>query len=184
MEDTMKVLELLNELEDLMEDATQVPLTNKVMVVTEDVYSIIKDIRLALPDDIQQAHWIREERDRILSEAKAEYERIVNEGKKQAEYLVETNEITQRARKVGAEMLEEADTNSRILKMKTYDYVDKMLYDMQGKMDELNMKYFGEMYTNLEHTFQEIGETLNANREEIKQLAYRTQNEISHLTEK
>ena len=64
-----------------------------------------------------------------------------------------------------------------MLKMKTYDYVDKMLYDMQGKMDELNMKYFGEMYTNLAHTFEEIGTTLNANREEIKNLAYKTQSE-------
>ena len=61
--------------------------------------------------------------------------------------------------------------------MKTYDYVDKMLYDMQGKMDELNMKYFGEMYTNLAHTFEEIGSTLSANREEIKTLAYKTQSE-------
>ena len=61
--------------------------------------------------------------------------------------------------------------------MKTYDYVDKMLYDMQGKMDELNMKYFGEMYTNLSHTFEEIGTTLNSNREEIKALAYKTQSE-------
>jgi len=179
MEDTMKVLDLLSELEDLVEDATQMPLTNKVIILPEDVYEIIKDIRLALPEDIQQAHWIREERDRILADAKVEYERIIKEGKKQADYLVETNEITKRAKKMGQDMLSEADMNSRILKMKTYDYVDKMLYDMQGKMDELNMKYFGEMYTNLEHTFQEIGETLSANREEIKQLAIRTQNEAT-----
>ena len=39
------------------------------------------------------------------------------------------------------------------------------------------MKYFGEMYTNLEHTFSSIGETLNQNREEIKEMAIKTQNE-------
>lgn len=60
--------------------------------------------------------------------------------------------------------------------MKTYDYVDKILYEMQAKMDELNMKYFGEMYTNLEKTFNEIGQTLTANRDEIKELAYKVQN--------
>ena len=43
-------------------------------------------------------------------------------------------------------------------------------------MDELNMKYFGEMYTNLEKTFNEIGQTLTANRDEIKELAYKVQN--------
>ena len=80
-------------------------------------------------------------------------------------------------------IIEDAEVNARILKMKTYDYVDKMLYDMQGKMDELNMKYFGEMYTNLAHTFEEIGNTLNANREEIKNLAYKTQSEAKSSAE-
>ena len=61
--------------------------------------------------------------------------------------------------------------------MRTYDYVDKMLFDMQQKMDELNMKYFGEMYSNLEKTFAGINETLASNREEMKALAYKTQNE-------
>ena len=60
--------------------------------------------------------------------------------------------------------------------MRTYDYVDKMLYDMEGRMEELNMKYFGEMYGNLEKTFAEIGGVLQANRDEIKNMAYRTKN--------
>ena len=177
MEDTTKVLDLLDELEDLIEGATAVPLTSKVVLEAEEVFAIVKDIRLSLPDDMQQAKWIRDERDRILAEAKAEYERIIREAKKQADYLVETDDITKRATKLAGEIREDAEVNARMLKMKTYDYVDKMLYDMQGKMDELNMKYFGEMYTNLSHTFEEIGATLNSNREEIKALAYKTQSE-------
>lgn len=68
------------------------------------------------------------------------------------------------------------------MRMRTYDYVDKMLYDMQQKMDELNMKYFGEMYTSLETTFNQINEILAANREEMKNLAYKTQNEVESGT--
>ena len=177
MEDTMKVLKLLEELEDIVDEATGLPLSNKIMLDAEEIFQIVREIRLALPDDVQQAKWIRDERDRILAEAKAEYERIIREAKKQADYLVETDDITKRATKLANEILEDAEVNARMLKMKTYDYVDKMLYDMQGKMDELNMKYFGEMYTNLAHTFEEIGSTLSENREEIKTLAYKTQSE-------
>ena len=72
MEDTMKVLELLEELEDIVDAATKVPMLSKVMVEAEDVFSIIREIRLALPDDVQQAKWIRDERDRILADAKTE----------------------------------------------------------------------------------------------------------------
>ena len=178
MEDTMKVLEILEELEDIVDAATKVPMMSKVMVEAEDVFSIIREIRLALPDDVQQAKWIRDERDRILADAKTEYERIIREAKKQADYLVETNEITARATKLAQEIKDDANINAKILKMKTYDYVDKILYDMQAKMDEMNMRYFGEMYSNLEKTFDQINQTLSANREEIKDLAYKTQNDL------
>ncbi len=179
MEDTMKVLELLEELEDIVDAATKVPMMSKVMIESEDIYSIIKEVRLALPDDVQQAKWIRDERDRILAEAKTEYERIIREAQKQADYLVEADEITIRATKLAQEIRQDAEIHSRLLKMKTYDYVDKMLYDMQAKMDELNMRYFGEMYSNLEKTFEQINLTLSENRDEIKDLAYKTQNELN-----
>ena len=182
MEDTMKVLKLLEELEDIVDDATGLPLSNKIMVDAEEIFQIVREIRLALPDDVQQAKWIRDERDRILGEAKAEYERIIREAKKQADYLVESDDITLRATKLAAEIKQDAETHARVMRMRTYDYVDKMLYDMQEKMDELNMKYFGEMYTNLEQTFTAINETLAANREEMKNLAYKTQNEVESGT--
>ena len=178
MEDTMKVLKLLEELEDIVDEATGLPLSNKIMVDAEEIFQIVREIRLALPDDVQQAKWIRDERDRILEEAKTEYERIIREAKKQADYLVETDDITLRATKLAGEIKQDAETHARVMRMRTYDYVDKMLYDMQGQMDELNMKYFGEMYTNLENTFASINEILAANREEMKKLAYKTQNEV------
>ena len=179
MEDTMKVLELLVELEDIVDNATNVPLTSKIMLEAEDVFNIVREVRLALPDDVQQAKWIRDERDRILADAKAEYERIIREEKKQADYLVETDDITLRATKLAQEIREDAELHAKMLKMRSYDYVDKMLYDMQAKMDELNMRYFGEMYANLEKTFEQINQTLSDNREEIKTLAYKTQNDVT-----
>jgi vacuolar-type H+-ATPase subunit I/STV1 len=179
MEDTMRVLELLEEFEDIVDNASKVPMTGKVMVDPEDAFGIVREIRLALPDDVQQAKWIRDERDRILEEAKAEYERIIAEAKKQADYLVETNEITLRANKLSQQIREDAEEYAKLLKMRTYSYVDKLLYDMQDKMDELNMRYFGEMYANLEKTFEQINQTLADNREEIKDLAYKTQNEVT-----
>ena len=179
MEETMKVLELLEEIEDIVDEAPGLPLTGKIMVDAEEIFQIVREIRLALPDDVQQAKWIRDERDRILAEAKAEYERILREAKKQADYLVESDDITLRATKLAEQIRQDAETHAKVLKMRTYDYVDKMLFDMQGKMDELNMKYFGEMYSNLEKSFEAINQVLASNREEIKALAYRTQNESS-----
>ena len=100
------------------------------MVDSNELLEIVREIRLSLPDDVQQAKWVKDEKERILSEAKAEYEKIIVEAKKQADYLVETDDITLRAQKLAEEIRQNAEEYARVLKMRTYDYVDKMLYDM------------------------------------------------------
>jgi len=172
----MTVLELLEEIEDIVDTAPGLPLTGKIMIDSNELLEIVREIRLSLPDDVQQAKWVKEEKERILTEAKGEYEKIIIEAKKQADYLVDTHDITLRAQKLAEEIREDAEQYCKVLKMRTYDYVDKMLYDMQAKMDELNMKYFGEMFSNLGKSFESIGNVLQDNRDEIKEMAYRTQN--------
>ena len=39
------------------------------MIDKEEVLEIIKEIRIKLPDEIKQAAWIKEERQRILAQA-------------------------------------------------------------------------------------------------------------------
>ena len=60
------------------------------------------------------------------------------------------------------------------LKMSTFDYIDSILFNFQEKMDHINAQYFGDMFSNLEKTFESINVTLTDNRNEIKEMAYRT----------
>ena len=60
--------------------------------------------------------------------------------------------------------------------MKTYDYLDKMLYDMQDRVDQLNVRYASQMYESLEKSFEEINTQLQKNRDELKDMAVRTKN--------
>ena len=172
----MTVLELLEEIEDIVDTAPGLPLTGKIMIDSNELLEIVREIRLSLPDDVQQAKWVKEEKERILTEAKAEYEKIIVEAKKQAEYLVDNHDITLKAQQKAEQIGAEAEEYCKFLKMRTYDYVDNMLFDMQAKMGELHVKYFDEMFAGLERNFETIGNVLQSNRDEIKEMAYRTQN--------
>ena len=66
----MEIFTLLETLEEIIENSKKMPFTNKVMIEQEDLLDIIKEIRLKLPEDLKQAKWVSEERDRIKSEAK------------------------------------------------------------------------------------------------------------------
>ena len=171
----MKVLDLLEEVEEICDTASGVPLTNKIMVDKAEMLEIVDDIRKALPDKIQQAQFIKDERDRILNDAKEEYETIIKDAEQRAEILVDQNEITVRARQRAKELEDSAAANAKQLRLGAYDYIDKLLFDFQEKMEYLDGQYFGDMFSSLRRTFDGVADQLTANRNEIKELAYKTQ---------
>ena len=63
-----------------------------------------------------------------------------------------------------------------MLKLKTYDYLDSTLYDMQTKFEELNGKYLNELFAYMEKTFESTNDVLEQNRAELKEMASRTKN--------
>lgn len=171
----MKVLELLDELDEIIEVASSVPVVRKVMVDPNEVTEIVKEIRLELPDEIQQAQWIKNERQRILDEAKAEYEAILTEARQKADALVENDEITVKAKARADEILRIAQENSSIMKMSILDYTDSMLYNLQEKVDQMYATYFTDMYDDLQGTFEKINSNIASSRNEVKEQIYRSQ---------
>ena len=171
----MKVLELLDELDEIIEVASSVPVVRKVMVDPNEVTEIVKEIRLELPDEIQQAQWIKNERQRILDEAKAEYESILNEARQKADALVENDEITVKAKARADEILRIAQENSQVMKMSILDYTDSMLYNLQEKVDQMYATYFTDMYDDLQATFEKINANIASSRSEVKEQIYKSQ---------
>ena len=171
----MKVLELLDELDEIIELASSVPVVRKVMVDPNEVTEIVKEIRLELPDEIQQAQWIKNERTRILDEAKAEYDNIIKEAQEKAAALVEQDEITIRAKERADEILRVAKENCSVMKMSILDYTDGMLYNLQEKVDQMYATYFTDMYDDLQNTFEKINTNIANSRNEVKEQIYKSQ---------
>ncbi|GAB1475299.1 hypothetical protein MASR2M70_01310 [Bacillota bacterium] len=171
----MKVLELLDEIEDIIDTSSGFPLTGKILVDAEELLEIVREIRIELPDEIQQAQWIKGERQRILDEAKNEYETVLKEARTQAESLIENDDITVKAKIRADEIMRVAESNVKNLKISTFDYIDSILYNFQDKMDHLNAVYFTDMFNELQKTFDDINATLSDNRNEIKDMAYKAQ---------
>jgi len=167
----MTVLELLNELEEIINTAPRVPLASKVMVDSNEILELAKDIRLSLPDDVQKAKWVLDERDKIHAEAKSEYERVLMEAKKQADAMVEQHVISQRAKEVAQDVYQRADEYSRDMRVRTYNYMDEVLYDFRQKMDEVNNKYFVAMYDEMDKHFLGISGKIDSDLEEIQRMS-------------
>ena len=174
----MKVLELLEEIEEIVDTASGFPLTGKIMIDADELLEIVKEIRTELPEEIQQAQWIKGEQRRILAEAKDEYESVIRDARRQAEALIDNNDITIKAKIKAEEIITIAEEKAKQLKIGTYKYMDSILFNFQEKMEELNGTYFADMFNSLENTFSGINETLQSNRDEIKQMAFEVHDEV------
>ena len=78
----MEIFTLLETLEDILEKSKTIPFTEKSVVEKVQMLDIIKEIRLKLPDELKQAKWIKEERERISAEAQKDADDIIKEALK------------------------------------------------------------------------------------------------------
>lgn len=144
----MDLIQLIEEMEDLMDGASTVPFSKKVMVDADEVLEILTEMREALPEEIKQAQWVTEEKERILTEAEREADAIRKGAQKDAddmnkdaqkrfEALINEHDITKQAEKYGEEIVSKAEQNARVLKMQSITYVDEMLATTQNKIQDL-----------------------------------------------
>lgn len=141
----MDILELIEELEDVLDDASGVPFSKKVSVDPDEIFEIVKEIRSSLPEEIRQAKWVNDEKDRIISEANAQANEILAQAKKQSDnadqemkrrfdQLVNEHTVSKQAAKIGQEIVANSEKQARAVKESTFAYVDEILANTQENL--------------------------------------------------
>ena len=132
----MEIFTLLENLEELIENGSKVPFSNKVMIDTDEIKEILEEIRRKLPDELKQAKWVKEERQRILMDAQKEADEIVKQTETKIISLVDDHEITKQALAKKEEILESADTVAREISDGTREYADALLERLEEILNE------------------------------------------------
>jgi vacuolar-type H+-ATPase subunit H len=133
----MDLLNLIDEVEDIVEAGTGVPLTGKVMIDKDELLDIIKEIRIKLPDEIKQAAWIKEERQRIIDEAQKTSTSMISEAETRLEELIDREEVIKQANQRAEEIVRRAELSSEEIRNGALEYADELLYEAQENFKEL-----------------------------------------------
>ncbi|MDD4692105.1 MAG: hypothetical protein VB030_07940 [Eubacterium aggregans] len=134
----MKVLELINEVEELVEKGNSVPFSSKALVNPEEIIEILDEIRTALPPELAEARKIVAERKQILFEAQADADRLKNDVEGKLRQVIDNSEITKNAQTQAEIIIENAQTQAKEIRIGTQHYSDKILYNLQIKLKEIN----------------------------------------------
>lgn len=132
----MEIFTLLENLEELIETGSKVPFSTKVMVDIDELREILEDIRLKLPDELKQAKWVKEERQRIISDAEAEADKMIKEAQGKIVNLVDEHVITKQALEQKEEIIENANKVSKEISVGTRDYADAILEKVEDILKE------------------------------------------------
>jgi cell division septum initiation protein DivIVA len=128
------VLVLIDKLDEIVNNARPMPMTDKVMIDREEIYDILDQMRTTIPEEIKQARWIVKERQEMLAEAKTESDRIVKEANDQAERLVSEQEVVKMAERNAAQIMEDARAREREIRLGAEDYADEVLETLETNL--------------------------------------------------
>ena len=159
----MEIFTLLETLEDILEKSRTIPFTEKSIVDKTEILDIIKEIRLKLPDELKQAKWIKEERERIIAEAQKDADDIIKEAENRIISMIDEHEITKKAYDKKTEIIADANEMYREMTQRTNTYVDGILANIENNMVEL-----GKNLSTVELSIQNALETIQNNRKELK----------------
>ena len=132
----MEIFTLLESLEEILESGAKVPFSTKAMVDVEELREIIEDIRLKLPDELKQAKWVKEERQRIISDAEFEAQKVLKETESKIINLIDEHTITKQALTQKEEIIENANKVSKEISEGTREYADAVLEKIEGVLRE------------------------------------------------
>ena len=132
----MEIFTLLDTLEDLLESSRNLPFSSKSLVEKEEMLDLIKEIRLKLPDELKQAKWVKEERQRILVEAQKEADGIVKEAENRIISMIDEHEITKKAYEQKNKIIENANDMAREISNGTKAYADSILAGVQVTLED------------------------------------------------
>jgi vacuolar-type H+-ATPase subunit H len=173
---SMDIVSLLEYLEEIIETSSKVPMSGKVMVKKKEALDIIDQIVNYLPEEFKKARWLCEEKDRILSEAIQESDRIKTENLQTLKKQIENHDITREARLRAEEIESQAQKNAKAMRLSARDYANGILTQLEVEINDKGQEMLkglkGEMESFLKQLEAEInlkGNTIRNNINELKE---------------
>jgi len=130
----VKVDELLDRIEYLIQNARHVPLSTQVMVNEDELMEIIDQVRFNLPDEIKQANWTVSEQQRIITEAHAEASRIMSRANERAEETASEHEILRRAERHASQVVKDGQAKSDQIIREAEGYALEQLKQLEAHL--------------------------------------------------
>lgn len=133
----MDVLQLIDRLEQLVSTGTRLPLSSRTIIDEQEFLDIIDQLRVTVPEEIKQARRVSQERERVMLQAEAEAEKILNSAQERATLMLQENELIRHAQDEARRILEEADREAEDTRRGADAYAADVLANLESELARL-----------------------------------------------
>jgi vacuolar-type H+-ATPase subunit H len=123
----MDIIERIDELQVLVEEAKSVPFSSSAVVDRDELLELLAQLKQQVPDEVRQARWMMRDRDEHLARARKEADRILAEAREQRDRLLSRSEIVHAAEREAERILDEGRARSARSRLQAEDYIDQKL---------------------------------------------------------
>ncbi len=132
----MDILYLLDRLENLIASSRRMPLMSQIIIKEPDILSVIDEMRTVIPDEIQQARRIVQDKERILSQANAEAANIVSRARVESERAMNREGLLRAAEGRSQELIRQAEEQAQELVRQAKRHTEHLQNDADAYVSE------------------------------------------------
>jgi cell division septum initiation protein DivIVA len=133
----MDILQLIDRLEELFNEAKAVPFTHNVVIDEDRMLELIDQMRIAIPEEVKKAQQLVAQRDRVMAQAQEEANRTLSIARDKADQLVQKDMIIQEAQRRAEQILAQARADAEGTRIDADNYVMDTLMQLQDQLAKL-----------------------------------------------
>jgi len=163
-------LKYIEQLEDLVLNGAGIPLTPLTMVNSEQLVSLLDEIRDNLPEEIQQARKTLEMRDKMLQEASEQSAFLIESAQQQARQILSESELMKAVYREAEGIRQQILAETNQLRQSLVQEAEAVR--VQASRDAASLRHDAESYVasvlqSLDRTFHQYHEILNTTQMQL-----------------
>ncbi len=132
----MKTDKLLENLENAILNSSKVPFSDKRMVEEDELMQILDEIKESLPLEMDEAHKVVMEKEKILADAQRHADSLVAQAKDHIAKITEESEMVRQAQEQANQIISNANQSSEELKNSSITYAADVLKYIEGTLEK------------------------------------------------
>jgi cell division septum initiation protein DivIVA len=130
----MDIQHLIDRLEDLIDEGRHIPMGKYTIIDEERALSIIDQMRISIPEQIESANRVVTQRDKLLAQANEEASRILDYAKQKGEELTTRDSVVVGARHQAQNIINQAQIEAGGIRADADTYVVEVLRELESHL--------------------------------------------------